>query len=175
MSEYEFELRFALPSCDMDPDQLVERLGGVGCDDALIGVGRQGQVALDFTREAESAMEAVLSAIADVRRALPEARLIEVSPDLVGVTDVGRLLSVTRQNVRKLLLSCEALPPVALHEGKPALWHLATVLDWLAANKHYQVPERLSSLAWATMQVNLVVSSREVDKKTQREVLTLLR
>ncbi len=105
MSEYEFELRFALPSCDMDPDQLVERLGGAGCDDALVGVGRQGQVALDFIREAESAMAAVLSAIADVRRAVPEARLIEASPDLVGVTDVGQLLHVTRQNVRKLLLS----------------------------------------------------------------------
>ncbi len=175
MSEYEFELRFALQSCDLGTDQLVERLYAAGCDDALIGVGRPGQVALDFIREAESAMNAVLSAIADVRRALPEARLIEVSPDLVGLTDVGQLLRVTRQNVRKLLLNCEALPPVALHEGRPALWHLATVLEWLGANKHYQIPEGLDSLARATMQVNLAVASREVDKTTQRDVLTLLR
>jgi len=175
MSEYEFELRFSVPSCDEDTDQLIERLGEAGCDDALIGVGRRGQVALDFTREAESALKAVLSAIADVRRALPEARLVEVSPDLVGVTDVGQLLSVSRQNVRKLLLDCEALPPAALHEGRPALWHLATVLEWLGANKHYRIPERLSSLAWAAMQVNLIVSSREVDRETQRDVLALLR
>jgi hypothetical protein len=90
---------------DRDPEALVERLGEAGCDDALIGIGQPGRLALEFTREAESAEEAVRSALADVRGAVPLARLIEVAPDLVGLTDVAEIVGVSRQNMRKLMLS----------------------------------------------------------------------
>src|SRR5690606_36376411 len=85
--EYTFTLKYQLTDDDRDPDALVERLGEAGCDDALVGIGQPGRLALEFTREAADAGAAVRSALADVRRAAPTARLIEVAPDLVGLTD----------------------------------------------------------------------------------------
>jgi hypothetical protein len=52
-----------------------------GCDDALIGVGKQGYISLDFIREAPSAFEAISSSITNVGNVLLNAILIEVSPN----------------------------------------------------------------------------------------------
>src|SRR5690606_27543650 len=79
--EYTFTLKFQLVDENGDPSELVERLGEAGCDDALVGIGRRGRLALEFTREANNAAEAVLSALRDVKQAIPSARLIEVAPD----------------------------------------------------------------------------------------------
>ncbi|MEW3697554.1 DNA-binding protein, partial [Pseudomonas aeruginosa] len=53
--EYIFTLKYQLADDDRDPETLVERLGEAGCDDALIGIGQPGRLALEFTREAENA------------------------------------------------------------------------------------------------------------------------
>ena len=82
--EYTFILKYQLADDERDADALVERLGEAGCDDALVGVGQPGRLALEFTREEADAGAAVHSALAEVRRAAPSARLIEVAPDLVG-------------------------------------------------------------------------------------------
>jgi len=91
VNEYEFTVTFTLRSPGVDVDDLVERLGDAGCEDAALGVGQRGRVALSFIREAESAAKAVFSGIANVKRAIPDATLIEASPDLVGLTDVAKL------------------------------------------------------------------------------------
>lgn len=77
--EYTFTLKYQLADDDRNPDVLVERLGEAGCDDALVGIGQPGRLALEFIREAENADAAVRSALADVRSAVPSARLIEVA------------------------------------------------------------------------------------------------
>jgi hypothetical protein len=82
--EYTFTLRYQLAADDRDPNALVERQGQAGCGDALVGIGQRGYLTLEFTREAADAAEAVRSALADVRRAAPSARLIEVAPDWSG-------------------------------------------------------------------------------------------
>ncbi|MCW8840367.1 MAG: DNA-binding protein, partial [Gammaproteobacteria bacterium] len=108
MNEYDFTLKFSLPDVDASPEAYVDALIAAGCDDALIGIGQQGRVALNFTREAGSAMEAVQSAIKNIRQVVPDARLIEASPDLVGLTDVAELLGFSRQNMRKIMLGAGA-------------------------------------------------------------------
>jgi hypothetical protein len=60
-------------------DNVVERLGATGCDDALVGIGRVGRLSLDFTREATSAEAALASALSDVKRAVPSAQLTETT------------------------------------------------------------------------------------------------
>lgn len=174
MEQYEFTLKFSLPSPSEEMDAYVERLGAAGCDDAVIGIGQKGRIALSFIREAVSAERAVLSAIADARRAIPDATLIEVSPDLVGLTDVAELLHVSRQNVRKLILTCDAAAPVPVHEGRPTIWHLAKLLQWLQEQKNYAVDEDLLALARTTMQVNLAIDLRDTDRVSQSEILALL-
>jgi hypothetical protein len=83
MMEYDFKLNFKLPADSPTADELVERLGAAGCDDSLVGIGQPGRIALDFSREAESAQEAIVSALADVKKAIPGAKLIEASPDCI--------------------------------------------------------------------------------------------
>ena len=54
-----------------------------------VGVGQPGRIALEFMRENETAEAALVSASADVKRAIPTAKLIEVSPDFVGFSDAA--------------------------------------------------------------------------------------
>ncbi len=173
MNEYEFTLRFVLPSPEADVDRIVDALYGHGCDDALIGIGRPGRLGLDFTRAAGSAREAVLSAIADVRKAVPGATLVEVTPDLVGVADLATMFSCSRQNMWKLVMSRRSTAPAPAHEGTSSLWHLGPLLRWLAKEKRYMVDPRLLDLADATMAVNLALDSLRADPDTERELRSL--
>lgn len=174
MREYEFALRFTLPPDEAHSDELIERLGDAGCDDALIGIGHAGRIAFEFTRESDSARNAILSAIEDVKRALPEAELVEVTPDLVGVTDVADIVGCSRQNIRKLLVSCTSRVPVPLHEGRSAIWHLAPVLRWLVSEKRYSVSKDLLEISEVTMKVNAAVDALHTDRDTQDEIRALL-
>jgi hypothetical protein len=81
-------------------------------------------IAFDFTREAESAKQAIVSALEEVRRAIPTAQLLEVAPDFVGLTEIAELAGVTRQNMRKLSITHKDTFPIPMHEGSAALWHL---------------------------------------------------
>lgn len=175
MQEYEFALRFTLPTAEACSDELVERLGEAGCDDALIGIGHPGRIALEFAREANSASEAILSAIADVRRALPGAELVEVAPDLVGATEVAALAGCTRQNIRKLMVVAGAGAPAPVHEGSAAVWHLAPVLRWLTAEKRYRIEPALLEVSEAAMDVNAVLGVMRTGPETQERVRSLLR
>lgn len=153
--EYTFTLKYQLANHDSDPDALVECLGAAGCDDALVGVGQPGRLALEFTREAGSAEEAMRSALADVKAAIPSARLIEASPDLVGLTDVAELVKVSRQAMRKLMLTHRATFPVPVHEGSASVWHLAEVLDWLRGRGGYEIDAGVLEAAQVALEVNL--------------------
>lgn len=170
MSKYDFTLRFTLPSSETDMDDVADRLYGDGCDDALIGIGHSGSVALDFTRESTSAREAVMSAIAGVCAAIPGSVLVEVAPDLVGVSDVAGMVGCSRQNIRQLMVSCVGSAPVPVHEGKQSLWHLAPVLDWLVRDKQYQIRADLMDVAATNMRVNLAMDSLRADSDTQDEL-----
>jgi hypothetical protein len=174
MKEYEFALRFVVPSLGTISDDLVDRLGSAGCDDALIGVGQAGRIALEFVRTSDSARGAILSAIRDVRRAIRDAELVEVTPDIVGLTDVADMVGCSRQNMRKLLLTCGARGPAPLHEGSPALWHLAPLLNWLLRDKRYSIPDGLLEVAEATMKVNAALDALRTDDETRRELQALL-
>ncbi len=86
--EYDFVLKFKLAEDSADANVLVERLGEAGCDDAVVGIGQPGRVALNFTREADSTQQAIISALEDVRRVIPDAELIGASPDLAALTGI---------------------------------------------------------------------------------------
>jgi hypothetical protein len=108
-------MKFKLLSEGFDVDEVVERLGQV-CDDALVGIGQPGRLALSFTRAARSAESAMVSALSDIKKAVPAAKLVEVTPDFVGLTDVAELIGVTRQNMRKLMLANPDTFPAPIHE-----------------------------------------------------------
>jgi len=166
MTDYEFTLKFSLADADGRPDRHIEALAAAGCEDALIGVGQRGRIALDFTRSAKSAMAAISSALRDVRKAIPDAALVEASPDFVGLTDVAGFAGFTRQNMRKLMLGNGPTFPVALHDGKPALWHLADILTWLEAEQGRPADAALLEVAKATMLLNIAKEARKLPGAT---------
>jgi hypothetical protein len=173
VSDYEFTLRFTLPA-GFGPDAAAERLYARGCDDALIGIGHPGRVALDFSRHADCARLAILSAIADVRAAIPGATLVEVAPDLVGITDVANLVGCSRQNIRQLMIAGSSGAPAPAHEGTQLLWHLAPLLGWLVREKKYRVSAGLFETAEAAMLVNAAAGAVQLDLREQDEIRELL-
>jgi len=159
--EYTFTLKYKLPNHEAASDELAERLYANNCDDALIGIGMPKRIALEFMREANSAEEAINSAHQDVMSTLPEAELIEASPDYVGMTDIANIVNVSRQQIRKLYN--QHLPdfPTPVHEDKSTLWHLAPVLEWLATHTHYNFDATLLDVAKHTARLN---ENRTVNK-----------
>ena len=161
-AEYEFTLKFALPAPTDDPETYLDALFEAGCDDAVVGLGQHGSVGLDFCRHADSAPAALASAIRDVRRAIPRARLIEAAPDLIGLSEIAALLGCSRQNARKIVTGRRGgFPPPAHTGGHASLWHLVDVLDWAEGEGARPVtaenPRRLYELATASASANVSI------------------
>src|SRR5260370_34848161 len=112
--EYEFTLKLKLPPDDANADEVVERLGMAGCNDALIGIGQPGRIALRFTRDDDSAEKAIISALKDVKRAIPEANLLAGGPDFVRLPDVAERRAAARQNRRMLMTTHRSSCPPAV-------------------------------------------------------------
>ncbi|MBA3339624.1 MAG: DNA-binding protein [Geodermatophilaceae bacterium] len=172
--EFIFILKYQLSENASDADALVERLGVAGCDDAVVGIGQPGRLALEFTRDADSAEGAIRSALEDVRRAIPSARLIEVSPDLVGLTDVADLVGVSRQHMRKLMLAHGSNFPPPVHAGSTAIWHLVDLLTWLQTKAGYATDRGVLEVAAAALQVNVAKEVQRLSPATNRGVAAMV-
>jgi hypothetical protein len=165
MITYEFCLLFSLRSAEEDPDMYVEALYEAGCGDATIGIGRKGLIALAFDRESESATAAIESAIRDVRKVIPGAKLVEASPDYVGLTEAAEIAGFSRQNMRKLMLKDTTSFPIAVHAGNPAVYHLNSVLKWFKDVRKIDVRDDLVEISAVTRQVNLAKELSQLPKR----------
>lgn len=123
---------------DVSSDAQVGAVHDAGCDDATLGT-RDGAAYAAFDRQAESFGEALRSAMADLLRALPEARIVRVEPDdLVTMATIAKRCGRSRESIR--LLANEARgpggfpPPVAYVDERTRLWHWPGVARWL--NEH---------------------------------------
>lgn len=172
-NEYDFTLKFSLPASDTDAEIYVEALGEAGCDDAIIGIGQKGKIALQFNREAENAYDAILSAIREVKSVIPGAKLIEATPDLVGLTEIADIMGVSRQNVRKLMLTHIQTFPDPVHTGSSSIWHLANVLQWFESKQQKQIADSTREIAEASMQVNLAKEAEKLDSRIREQVAAL--
>ena len=156
MNEYEFTLTFTLPGTQDDPEQHLGALFEAGCDDAIVGTGTPGTIALEFNRDANSATNAIESAIRDVTKAIPGVSLVEAKPDLVGLTDVAEILDCSRQNIRKYAVGYPNFPrPVV--SWKFQLWHL-----WeLAKFDKFSIPETIIEISKVAWKLNLDLQNRK--------------
>jgi hypothetical protein len=109
-----------------------------------------------------------------VKKAIPIARLVEVSPDSVGMTDIAELVGVSRQNMRQLCLAHPRTFPTPFHSGNVELWHLAQVLEWLGERGTYRIEQSLLDVARVAMQINLVKESALIQGEVRREVRNLV-
>ncbi|GAB3670075.1 DNA-binding protein [Salinisphaera aquimarina] len=171
--EYVFTLKYRLHDHDGDDQALLDRLFEAGCDDALPGIGQPGRLALEFSREAESGERALESAIADARKAIGNAELVEVLPDYAGLTDIAEHVGMSRQNLRKIATKHGATFPAAIHEGNPSLWHLSDALSWLAENG-YAVDTATLEVSAAARELNTAIQARRLTADRSRELEALM-
>lgn len=174
MKLHEFTLKFSLNNEADNPEQYIEQLAEAGCDDAIIGVGQNGRIALNFSRESTSAYDAIVSAVADVKKVIPKASLVEATPDFVGLTDVADLLGFSRQYMRKLMLKSGTSFPSPVHEGKPSIWHLSNILIWLKENNKYKVEDTLIDVANVNKKFNVIKELNQVNDGTQESIRELI-
>lgn len=168
MPAHDFILAFKLPHPADDPTGFTDALFEAGCDDATLGVGKNGAIALYFTREAGNAEEAIRSAIAAVETAIPGAELTEVKPDLVNLSDLAEIVGCSRQNMRKYAageMRQVTVPfPSPAFTGAPDLWHLAEVLNWLAVHTGMKISAEARDVAAASFKLNLAVQQRRLEE-----------
>ena len=155
MLEYDFTLKFDITALECKPETLLDHLYEAGCSDAIIGIGQPGRIAMNFNREAKSALTAVSSALNDVKKVLPQATLIEATPDFVGLTDIADILGCSRQNIRNLYIKYRSSFPSPIHEGSTTIWHLAKVLSWFKEKENYKVEDRLLEISMTNMNITL--------------------
>ena len=170
MATYEFSLTFTLPDSDADTEQYLDALFEAGCDDALAGVGERGAIGLDFTREADSADEAIRSAIENVQAAIPGAALLEASPDLVGVSDIAELVQCRRQNIQKFVAS--GAFPKPYHLGRSPMWHFFDVAMWLTSRplRAIQLSRETVEVSKTTYRLNLNVQQQRFEESQRVNV-----
>lgn len=148
MTEFEFDLMFSLPDDLAEDGDLIDSLFEAGCDDALIGLGTPGILALGFTRTGEDAEAVITEAVRQAMAALPNGtELREVKPDLVSLADVAARLNVSRQALQKrkmpapslggLYRASEMLPFLVKQPGK-IQDNLPLALGWFASAKAAQ-------------------------------------
>ena len=104
MSElFDFDLIFALPeTCILNAFELSDRVIGAGFEDAVIGTGTPGLLAVSLELSGDTAENVILQAGSAILQALPDgSRLREVRPDLVSLADVALRLKVKRQALQK--------------------------------------------------------------------------
>lgn len=132
--EYEFSL--ILTGVEDFSDQFADAMFEAGCDDALFG-SRHQTIYADFSREADSLKEAILSAIADIRGAGVGAGVLSVDEgNLVTKAEIGRRIGRTRQMVHQYAMGTRGpggFPPPAceISDGNP-VWDWREVADWLS-------------------------------------------
>lgn len=174
MKEYDFTLKYRLGNADENAEKYIDALAMSGCEDAIIGVGQNGRISLNFIREAANALEAVGSAISDVQNAIPEAKLVEATPDYVGLSDIAELFGFSRQYMRKLIHNRGAAFPEPVHEGKPSLWHLSDILVWFRDHESREVQSEVFEISQIAMQLNLynscIKASAQLDNGFKFEV-----
>ena len=119
-------------------EAIADALYGAGCDDAVLAT-RDGISRLSFDRDAGDLLEAILTAMRDVARAVSSTgvRGARVEPDdLVSIQDIAMAIGVTRQHIH-LLVRAErgpgAFPPPAVSTSKRRYWRWPDVLDWIEA------------------------------------------
>ncbi len=137
MSEFDFTL--ILGGINDFTDEQVDRLFESGCDDATVSQ-RYGRVYATFSREAESMVCAIVSAIRDINKADIGANVLRVDTcNLVTQAEVARRLSRSRQNIEQYVSGRRGpggfpAPACNITEGQP-LYYWCEVAYWAYQNK----------------------------------------
>ncbi|WP_195161906.1 helix-turn-helix transcriptional regulator [Mesorhizobium sp. NBSH29] len=131
-----FEFTVIASGLDHEADDFEDRFFEAGCDDATIAVAR-GAIIIQFAREAENLLQALRSAITDVKKT--GASVERVEPDyLVSLSEIAERANLTRAAISlyaKGERGKDFPHPVARVTTESPLWDWTDVVQWLHARK----------------------------------------
>jgi hypothetical protein len=137
-SNYEYDFTLVLTGiADLTP-AVADALLGAGCDDGTLAM-RSGRPYITFSRLAPSIKDAILSAIANVRKAGIGADVLRVDYcNLVTQADVARKIGRSRQLVHQYMTGQRGpggfpSPACGVMDDVP-LWYWCEVASWLWQN-----------------------------------------
>ncbi len=166
MNAYSFRIRLHGPLDDMDADRLYD---GVR-DEVSVETGPRGNW-VSFDREAQSFLEAVLSALQEILNLGFEPLMVE--DELVSMSDIAERTRRTRQSVSMLVDGRRGggdFPPPAAGNVRSPLWHWADVEAWFATEEQDATarPDRLSTITAINGALASRVLARERPDDLQR-------
>jgi len=156
-------------------DEAMDALHESGCDDATFSL-RYGLVFAEFSREADSYKQAVMSAIADVRKADTGAEVLRVNEcDLVSASDIARRIERSRELVSQYIKGDRGpgnfpSPECFLSDDKP-LWAWCAVSYWLLENQLIREEDHEEAqFVWALNELLSVERQRKQNPELMREL-----
>lgn len=137
---FEFELIFEVPREALtDRFAMADAVYEAGFEDAVIGLGVAGLLAVPLEHEGPSAHATIVDAAKRILKHLPKgSRLRSVSPDLVSLADVADRLNVRRQALQKRKMP----PPVT-----GGLFRASEIAETLRAESRGKIAQNISMAA----------------------------
>ncbi|KYK44091.1 hypothetical protein [Bradyrhizobium sp. 191] len=143
-----FEFSIIASGLDPEAEDFEQRFYDAGCNDAAIAF-QKGHIIVDFTREAKSVSEAIVTAVRDVQTA--GARVDRIEPDpLVSLSDIAARTGLTRAAMTQYSKGQRARdfpPPVARVTSDSPLWDWAAVAIWLFHHDKLSRDEAMAAAA----------------------------
>lgn len=147
MPEHHFELTIRGELTDGRFDALID----AGCDDATLS-GKGDLAFADFTREAPTMLDAIISAIAAIET-VEGLEVLRVDPDeLVWASEIAQRTGRTRQSVELLIKGRRGpggFPSPATHATRNPLWRWSEVEVWFANYQGRQADTERSAVIGA--------------------------
>ena len=179
MAEFDFQVFCK----DVDTSDLVflDRLFEAGCDDATVFF-KDGYICLDFTRESDSAENAVISAIKDFMRANIGGTVERVEPeDLASLSEIANRVGVTRSSLQKYARGESKVgkdfphPVQNISAPRRELFSTAEVMRWMLQKNRVEIDESWLELVEVIAKTNqaLTVTKAQIDEDVLRLVSQL--
>ena len=160
MDIYWFELEVSGPITDVHVEALGENLSAAGGIDATVQAGERGGAVM-FSRQAEDAVQAIVSAIEDLEAA--GMTVAGVSEDRVTVDEIAQRAKVTAASVRYWIAGERGpggFPEPKVARRRASLYSWAEVSAWLAAAKLGEVDHAAAETARASALIDAALVVR---------------
>jgi hypothetical protein len=160
MNVYWFEVTVAGPVTEDDAENLGELLSAAGGIDATVQAGERGGMVL-FSREADDAVQAIVSAIGDVEAA--GISVTGVTEDLVVNDEIAQRAKVTPAAVRYWVSGDRGpggFPDPVVKRQRASLYSWAQVSAWLSAARLGAVDYVAEETARACALINAALTVR---------------
>ncbi len=175
MINYQFQLIFSLRSSE-DAEQYLDALFEAGCDDAVMGIGKTGYLATDFTRESSSAFDAIKTAIEGITQAIPHAKLIKAGPYIANLSEMANLFGCTKQNLSKYSRGESASSetfPCSIVSGKVDYWYVLDVAIWLFKQNKLKIQDTDIEIIKAIHDLNIAIEETRNEYDHNNDFLSL--